>query len=237
MAEVLHGVLHGRQAAEQYEEQADLSFGVLKVGQLKVIAQNIQSATVGAFRDRATMGPSTNLAATSGGDSAETTQDTPPLSVEMNERGLVIRVLESTLFELGSADIKPEARQTLDLIATQLVEVPNQIRIEGHTDNLPISTARFPSNWELSTARASSVVRYLITNHGLPPDQVSALGFGEYRPLVPNDTPQNRARNRRVDIVILTDNLSRYEPQAAIPDEATVTRNNLQQSLEDNSGG
>lgn len=125
------------------------------------------------------------------------------LTVELEERGVTLRFQEGVLFDLGRADIKPEARRFLDEISSLLAALPNPIRIEGHTDNLPIRTERFPSNWELSTARATNVTRYLIEQHGLDPHRLSAAGYGEYRPLVDNDTPENRARNRRVDIVLL----------------------------------
>ncbi|MDK2959817.1 MAG: chemotaxis protein MotB, partial [Bacillota bacterium] len=84
--------------------------------------------------------------------------------------------------------------------------------VEGHTDNLPINTYRFPSNWELSTARATTVVRYLAEKHGIPPDRLSAAGYGEWRPVAPNDTPEHRAQNRRVDIVVLRTDLAKQEP-------------------------
>jgi len=81
--------------------------------------------------------------------------------------------------------------------------LPNDIRVEGHTDDLPISTKRFPSNWELSTARATSVVRYYLENYDVDPRQFSAAGYSEYKPLYDNDSPENRAKNRRVEIVVL----------------------------------
>ncbi len=82
-------------------------------------------------------------------------------------------------------------------------EVPNPVRVEGHTDDLPINNERFPSNWELSTARATTVIKQLVEEYGLDPRQFSAAGYGEYRPLAPNDSMENRALNRRVDIVLL----------------------------------
>ena len=89
------------------------------------------------------------------------------------------------------------------------------MRVEGHTDNLPINTPRFPSNWELSTARATSVIRYLIEEENLDPERLSAAGYGEYRPIDANDTPEGRARNRRVDLVILRLGLTSAEPSGA----------------------
>ncbi len=138
------------------------------------------------------------------------------INTDMNERGLVIHIMESAMFDEGSAWLKPKALQILDLVSADIIGMPNHVRVEGHTDNRPIHNADFPSNWELSTARATTVVRYLIENHGFPPDKISAVGFAEYRPYVPNNTIENRALNRRVDIVVLTMELSAAEPGSDI---------------------
>ena len=129
-----------------------------------------------------------------------------PISISYNERGITVHIMEEMLFASGSAEIISSALLALDSLATVLRGVGNDIRVEGHTDNVPINTPLFPSNWHLSVARAVNVGYYLIQHHGLNPERVSVVGFSEYRPLVPNDTPENRARNRRVDIVILTGN-------------------------------
>ena len=136
------------------------------------------------------------------------------LQTEVTERGLVIHIVESSLFDEGSADLKPRAMEVLDVVADELKDIPNHIRIEGHTDDRPISTPQYPSNWELSSARATSVVRYLVDNHDIPQNRISALGYGEYRPVKPNNSIENRALNRRVDIVILTTELSMTEPES-----------------------
>ena len=119
------------------------------------------------------------------------------------ERGLVVRFADRVLFDLGRAELRPEARRVLDTVAGVLEPLPNPVRVEGHTDDLPIRNERFPSNWELSTARATTVVRYLIERHGFAPSRLSAAGYGEYHPLVPNDSEAARQRNRRVDLVVL----------------------------------
>ncbi|MBC7319026.1 OmpA family protein [bacterium] len=134
------------------------------------------------------------------------------VETSINERGLVISIKDSTFFDLGKADLKPKSKQILNSIGKALKGLPNQIRVEGHTDNLPINTPQFPSNWELSTARATTVLRYLVENVGLSPEKMSAVGYGEFRPLFPNDTEEHRARNRRVDIVVLLEEASRGEP-------------------------
>ncbi|HHW18203.1 MAG TPA: OmpA family protein, partial [Firmicutes bacterium] len=88
----------------------------------------------------------------------------------------------------------------------------NPIRVEGHTDNWPISTDKFPSNWELSTARATNVVRFLIEEAGIQPERLQAAGYGEYHPIDSNDTPEGRQRNRRVDVILMRPSLSAAEP-------------------------
>ena len=133
----------------------------------------------------------------------------------MEERGLVVRFAERAFFDLGKADLRPDTLSVLTKIAEVLRPLPNHVRVEGHTDNLPINTPRFPSNWELSTARATSVIRYLIEEENLDPERLSAAGYGEYRPIDTNDTPEGRARNRRVDLVIMRLGLTSAEPQSA----------------------
>ncbi|MGB4149304.1 MAG: OmpA family protein [Tepidanaerobacteraceae bacterium] len=135
------------------------------------------------------------------------------IQVNLDERGLVIRFVEGVLFDSGKADIKNEARAILDKIAPLLIDTHRHIRIEGHTDNLPINTREFPSNWELSTARAVNVVKYFIEKHNFSPYILSAAGYGEYRPIAPNDSDKNRALNRRVDIIILKSTSESTEPR------------------------
>jgi len=127
-----------------------------------------------------------------------------PITISVNERGITVHIMEEMLFASGSAVIISSSLEELDSLAKALQGLRNDIRVEGHTDNVPINTDVFPSNWHLSVARAVNVGYYLIQRHGLNPERVSVVGYSEYRPLVPNDSPENRARNRRVDIVILT---------------------------------
>ena len=117
--------------------------------------------------------------------------------------GLVMRLSEHALFDLGAADISVDALPLLDKIGAVISKTDYLIRIEGHTDDLPIQTALFPSNWELSTARAVNVLRYFIKNHNIDPQRLAAEGFGEFHPLVVNDSPENRAKNRRVEIIFV----------------------------------
>jgi chemotaxis protein MotB len=126
-----------------------------------------------------------------------------PITVTENERGVTVHIMEELLFPSGSADLKRASLNAMDTLAGILRRLPNDLRVEGHTDNVPISTAQFPSNWHLSVARALNVGYYLILQHGLTQERVSIVGYSEYQPLERNDTPEHRARNRRVDIVIL----------------------------------
>ncbi|MGH9132733.1 MAG: OmpA/MotB family protein, partial [Ilumatobacteraceae bacterium] len=121
-------------------------------------------------------------------------------------RGLVVTIItDQVLFEESHADLQPIGIQILDLVADVLRSASNNVSIEGHTDSRPISTTRFPSNWELSTARATSVLRHLTENIGFDPARLSAAGYADTRPLAPNDTPEGAARNRRVEIVVASD--------------------------------
>jgi chemotaxis protein MotB len=131
------------------------------------------------------------------------------VSTHMESRGLVVTVLtDKALYDSGSADLRPETRALIDIVAAFLRRRDNDIRVEGNTDNVPIHTANYPSNWELSTARATTVTRYLVEHDGIAPTRISAAGYGEYNPVQDNDSQEHRQANRRVDIVILKDALA-----------------------------
>lgn len=125
--------------------------------------------------------------------------------LQMMEKGLVITFVADVLFDSGKAKLKPESYPMLDKVASFLKEnVPNlSVGIEGHTDNEPIKYSGWKSNWELSTARALSVLHYLVDDKGISPERISAIGYGEYRPVATNDTKDGRQLNRRVEVVIL----------------------------------
>jgi len=138
--------------------------------------------------------------------------------------GLVISLREFGFFDSGSAALKPSAMPALDRIASILAIRVCRLRIEGHTDNVPIHTSQMASNWELSTARSTELVRLLIVRYNFSPDRLAAAGYAEYHPIASNDTPQGRAQNRRVDVVILSEHVSRVvaandsgKPSPAIP--------------------
>ena len=123
------------------------------------------------------------------------------LQAQQNRDFLHFNIAEPLLFESGQAIIKEEASEILAAIAEILNTVPFEIRVEGHTDNIPISTVRFPSNWELSYARALALTNRFI-EHGVNPSRFQVIGYGEYRPMADNATPQGRGLNRRVEIIV-----------------------------------
>ena len=125
------------------------------------------------------------------------------INLVLTREGLVMRMSEHMLFGLGSADIAAEALPLLQKVGAIISKTAYLIRIEGHTDNLPIHTERYPSNWELSTARAVNVLRYFIKNHNVDPRRLAAEGFSEFHPVAANDTAENREKNRRVEIIFI----------------------------------
>jgi chemotaxis protein MotB len=133
------------------------------------------------------------------------------VALEIDRRGLVVSIRENGSFRTGSADLSDTTRGLIAEIAASLTGLPNFVRVEGHTDDVPIHTSRFASNWDLSTARATAVVAFLLQEHGFTPDRLSAAGYAEFHPRVPNASEADRARNRRVDIVILNQTTTRAE--------------------------
>jgi chemotaxis protein MotB len=141
--------------------------------------------------------------------------------IMVDSRGLTISLAEAGFFEPGSSVIQSTALSVVASIGEKLNLLTNNIRVEGHTDNIPIHTALFPSNWELSTSRATNVLRYLLAEARIPPRRLSAVGYSEYRPIASNDTRDGRGLNRRVDIVILNTVTAALEPKAPpdVPDD------------------
>ncbi|MCX5716179.1 MAG: OmpA family protein, partial [Candidatus Omnitrophica bacterium] len=131
--------------------------------------------------------------------------DDKEVKLEMAERGLVITFVAEVLYDSGKANIKQEAYPMLDKVAKVIKDKVSdrEIGVEGHTDNEPIKHSGWKSNWELSTARATSVLHYLVDNGKLNPKKLSAIGYGEYRPVASNDTAEGRQKNRRVEVVII----------------------------------
>lgn len=145
------------------------------------------------------------------------------VKLQMAEKGLVITFVADVLFDSGKEKIKPEALPILSKVARVLSEnVPeNNIGIEGHTDNVPITHSNWKSNWELSSARALSVLHYLVDEKGISPQRVSAIGYGEYRPVASNDTGEGRKSNRRVEVVILP-KVSKVKGEAAKQEDSLI---------------
>jgi chemotaxis protein MotB len=119
------------------------------------------------------------------------------------ERGIVVSIADSMAFESGKAVLLPEAREALTQLASVLKDFSHQLRVEGHTDNVPIHTEQFASNWELSATRAVNIARFLAEEAHLAPGRLAASGYGEFHPIASNGTAEGRAQNRRVEIVIL----------------------------------
>ncbi|GAB6180140.1 flagellar motor protein MotB [Desulfotomaculum defluvii] len=148
------------------------------------------------------------------------------VTVAIEERGVVISFQDVVLFPLGSAELTSNSRDIVDKVGAILSQTTNYIRVEGHTDNLPIRTSKFPSNWELSLVRSASVVHHLINNNQIPPERLSATGYGEYRPRQPNDSDANRQQNRRVDIIVIRTKYQEVEPEAVnVADTLPPTEN------------
>ena len=125
------------------------------------------------------------------------------LRTTMTEEGLMIRIKEKALFPSGSAELVPESQLIGPVVAGLLAAIPENVVISGHTDNVPIATSQYPSNWELSSARALNFMKFLLaSNPNLNPARFSAIGYSEYRPVAPNDTEEGRTQNRRVEIMI-----------------------------------
>jgi len=138
---------------------------------------------------------------------------TASVTTNIDKRGLVISLNNAIFFEPGSAEIKQEYAGILQGIADIVNVMDNYIRIEGHTDNIPMNSPIYPSNWELSTARAVSVVRLFLNEPNASPDKFLAVGYGEYRPVADNSTAEGRAKNRRIDIIVLSEQYDDLEKQ------------------------
>jgi chemotaxis protein MotB len=140
----------------------------------------------------------------------------PNISITKEERGVVISLKDNILFSPGEARLSTTAKKTLDQLALSLKPLTQPIRVEGHSDNTPIRTAVYPSNWELSTARATEIVKYLVNRHKMSALRLSAAGYGEFKPVADNSTIEGKQKNRRVDIVILDGSLASFEPKGPL---------------------
>ncbi|MCY6354011.1 flagellar motor protein MotB [Clostridium sp. ZS2-4] len=124
------------------------------------------------------------------------------IQIKTDSRGVIMELKDNVLFDIGKAEIKNSSKAILDKINSLISTFPNEVIVEGHTDNVPINTAKYPSNWELSTQRAVNVLKYFVQVKRQNPQRFQAAGYGEYRPIAPNSNDTNRAKNRRVNILI-----------------------------------
>jgi chemotaxis protein MotB len=138
------------------------------------------------------------------------------VTMSMHRDGLVVSLKEIGFFDSGSATVRPSSLDAIGRLAAVLKGRSEDLRVEGHTDNVPIHTSRFSSNWELSTARATGLVQLLITRYGLPANRLSAAGYAEFHPVASNNTADGRAQNRRLDVVILAP----FQPVASAAGQA-----------------
>lgn len=189
------GLLEGGRTVSSPEPAVDLSdaayqkqMEALQISQLQQVGQQLR-ARVG------------EMEVTSG------------VNFRLTERGLVIQFTDNVLFDSGSAELLEGAKKVLKGLIPIIEQAPNHIRIEGHTDNVPINTKNYPSNWELSTSRATNVLRFLLQNGEFRPARLSAAGYGEFRPIASNDTAEGRAKNRRVDVILLRLGAEKLEPE------------------------
>lgn len=123
--------------------------------------------------------------------------------VSSDKRGIILTLSDAILFDLGSAELKPDSEGILDDLKEVIKETDYLIRVEGHTDNIPISSPNYPTNWELSTARAAHVVRYLLKTDGLRRERFSLVGYADTKPISSNEAPEGRAKNRRVELILI----------------------------------
>jgi chemotaxis protein MotB len=136
------------------------------------------------------------------------------VEIKPKKEGLVVSLREMGFYESGSSTMRASSVEAIDRLSKVIIPRTENLRIEGHTDNIPIHNSHFPSNWELSTARATELVRMFIVRYHVEPNRLSAAGFAEYHPVDDNDSPEGRARNRRIDIVILNPALQEKSPFA-----------------------
>jgi len=136
------------------------------------------------------------------------------VEVEVTDDGVIVRINAPFMFTSGGADLKNQPRTLLDKLAGFFNKTPYKVKVQGHTDDIPINSTRYPSNWELSSARAVTVARYF-QSRGVPPERIEATGFGEHHPIATNDTPQGRAKNRRVEIFLQLEKDKQADPKAA----------------------
>jgi chemotaxis protein MotB len=144
------------------------------------------------------------------------------IQIHMQARGLVVSFTQAALFPSGQDEISPDSYGSLKKVAAAISKIPNPVRLEGHTDSVPISTTRYHSNWELSAARSIALLDLISGKFNVPRDRLSIAGYADNAPVASNDTEEGRARNRRVDVVILNEQGMMGEPEkTSAPDKPT----------------
>ena len=145
------------------------------------------------------------------------------VEVHLDSRGLVVSLRQAAFFPSGGDEIDPKGMKSIEKIAKTIRDLPNPVRLEGHTDSIPIHNERFPSNWELSTARSIAMLQEFTGQYGLPNDRFSVAGYAETKPIDSNDSAEGRAHNRRVDIVILNQSIVVKEGNNPVPAQRKPT--------------
>jgi chemotaxis protein MotB len=194
-----------------YDDGGVPSTATSVIGNMQSTFQNTQVVT-GAGKGESEKAPTISEVKAQMEKVLKTQLENKSVRVTSDERGLTISLSEAGFFKPGSEILQPPGVDVLDQIVANLLTLPNPVRVEGHTDNIPIHTARFASNWELSTARSTYILQYLL-NGKVSPQRMSAVGYGEYRPVASNDSAEGRATNRRVDVVILGESAQKLEPK------------------------
>jgi len=189
------------QQLKQFQVSLMKGLGVLKKGEGSPIGV-IESFSTKGMKKESIRGQMMMAGPESIADYINDLESLKGIDVRFREKDLIISLDGSALFKSGMAKIDPEVFPVLKKLFKIINVAPCPVRVEGHTDNVPIFTEKFESNWELSTGRAVNVVKHFIEEGNVAPQRLSAVGYGESKPLVPNDTPEHRARNRRVEIVL-----------------------------------
>jgi flagellar motor protein MotB len=197
-------------------KQANDALGVLRSQAQRDADQvaDLQTKLAGLAQEKATVTQSSKGLE----DQLRSELQSKDIAISKLQGKLTLTILDRVMFDSGEAVLKPGGATVMHQIAQFLAQHPDlKIQVVGHTDNIPIHTARFPSNWELSSARALAAVHYLTERAGVAPTRVSAAGCGEFRPIADNRTPDGRARNRRIAITILPDELAAADTSAPKP--------------------
>ncbi|MBE9532460.1 MAG: OmpA family protein [Proteobacteria bacterium] len=205
---------------QKYKDMSDSLSDAFSSGNIGAgVAGDGEQVDVPAYREDPTLGYMTSsFKKTFSGDYRRVQSNLSELeadkkiNINIERRGVVVSLLEQGVFSSGDAALLPGSLAVIDEIAATLKGLPNQIKVEGHSDNIPIHNDDFSSNWELSSARALNILMYMVNTHNMDPTKYSATGYGEFRPIADNDTTEGRAMNRRVDIVLFDRDAAFIEP-------------------------